>query len=1622
MLIRLGFIIVALATVALVGLAVADRAEAQTTVTLAAMEADYANVDFDMLALIASGHDNNWYTRGRFGSNGTLTGGDLGVGPDNAVLIRVRDSNGNGANIQMNHGAPDFLFSTFFPAAGSDLSLYIRSADGTVILEPGDRGNTGGGFVNFGVDSLSDRAIIAGIDNSDNFIVGLGRPGNNAPVFLETNYTRSVDENSIIGVDVGAPITAVDADNDVLGYSLSGTGSANFNVSAAGQITTAVATLDHETTETYILTLTADDGNNGTGTATVTININDVEEVLSLTPDPEGQTWDEDTNQEFTISDTPGIMGVRITETEDTGNITLHTTEAGLSCSTQTDTLLLAPNDSFWVRFCEGGAVELRVEDRDDSTNGVDYTVTIDAAAPVDPPANNAPVFSETTYERAVNENVAGGTNVGAPITATDADNDTLTYLLRGGDAGNFLIFSSGQIRTATTFSPDAETDSSYTVTIVAQDGEGGEATATVNITINDLADTPTITPNPNTTTLLEHHNYEFQARAPPGIQTVVVKETPGSSGGDITLHTSEEGIACDNPVDEITIASDARFWIRACADGSSELTIEDDADANAITRYDISIGDVSPPAQVTGLTGDAGDQSVILDWTAPNNNGGPILRYEYSTFTGLWRTTGSASTGYTVTEQSFSPFADLANGTQVIIRVRAVNAAGAGTASSEIRVTPRAPSAPGAPTGLQTTPGSAQIALSWTAPSVDHDETITSYDYSTDDGTTWRTTGGTGTTYTVTQTSGTPQQNLANGTDYTIRVRAVNSVGAGAASSSSTASPSSTPGTVTGLTGSAGDASVTLNWTAPNDGGSAITRYEYTTNNGTNWRSTGSTSTSYTATRTSTNVALVNDTDYTFRVRAVNANGTGGQSNAVTVAPNDNAVPGQVTGVVATPGDGFIDLVWSTPGDGGQPILHYEYRTGPNPWESTGSTNTSFRVTRRSGGGNNLVNGVVYGVQIRAVNSIGAGPASDIIYERPNNQPPAFANTSYTRSVAENSLAGTDVGSPITATDPEGDTINYQITGSNPGSFNVNSSTGQIETGQLLDREDVASYTITLRASATGGSGTTSVTINVTNVNEGPSFASASYSRSIAEDASVGDDVGSPVTATDPEGDSITYSLSGSSAFRLGSGGQIEVASALDRETQASYSLTITATSDSFTDTATVNVTITNVIEDPEISSAAVDSGDITRTGADVVATLSNPDFQSATIHSRYRTPPGSGSWTTGPTATTASTSGTVSLTGLTANTQYRVQLALDSAFTTTVQADFTTSANSAPSFASASLTLNIDENSLAGRDVGQPVTASDADGDTLTYSLSGTDAGAFDIDDGTGQITVGSTTSLDFETKASYSVTVTATDTHGGTDTITVTIEVNDLREAGVLGRIVVTLGSSGSNYGYDSGSYGTLDSGEFPGDLFDDGNSRSVAELYEDAGGYWYFTYSGGAANGWLSSQAQLDDIVMEVSYENDEDLRSFVLGGFIDSRSGTRSLKLDPPLPSRDWDSRSGEEIAIEFFQHSSQQPPAVLPAALGEPTATAGTIGDLINRAPGTGVDKQMQITLLVVGGILALPKTSPAVKTLMMVGGLVVVPWAPAVFGNGSYVLSSIVSVIMLAASSIYRVLTRSVR
>ena len=87
-------------------------------------------------------------------------------------------------------------------------------------------------------------------------------------------------------------------------------------------------------------------------------------------------------------------------------------------------------------------------------------------------PGRNPPVLREyPTATRSVPRNTPAGRNIGSPLSATDADNDALTYSLGGPDWASFdIVASSGQLQTKAPL--DRRHKTSYTVFVSVSDGK----------------------------------------------------------------------------------------------------------------------------------------------------------------------------------------------------------------------------------------------------------------------------------------------------------------------------------------------------------------------------------------------------------------------------------------------------------------------------------------------------------------------------------------------------------------------------------------------------------------------------------------------------------------------------------------------------------------------------------------------------------------------------------------------------------------------------------------------------------------------------------------------------------------------------------------------------------------------------------------------------------------------------------------------------------------------------------------------------------------------------------------------------------------------------------------------
>lgn len=208
------------------------------------------------------------------------------------------------------------------------------------------------------------------------------------------------------------------------------------------------------------------------------------------------------------------------------------------------------------------------------------------------------------------------------------------------------------------------------------------------------------------------------------------------------------------------------------------------------------------------------------------------------------------------------------------------------------------------------------------------------------------------------------------------------------------------------------------------------------------------------------------------------------------------------------------------------------------------------------------------------------------------NTHRPIFEHTPYTASVPEDSPVGTTV-LVVEASDGdvgENSRITYTMDDEVP-EFRIDPATGALVTTKLLNREEMAGYTIVVTAMDNGSpplSDTTNVEIEISDVNDNPpSFDPSSYVSAVSEDALVGTSV-LQIFATDKDlglNGQIRYSFSGGDngdgAFRVDpTSGIIRTNRMLDRESTALYNLMAYAV-DRGSPPLSTSVTITIYVED---------------------------------------------------------------------------------------------------------------------------------------------------------------------------------------------------------------------------------------------------------------------------------------------------------------------------------------------------------------------------------------------------------------------------------------------------------
>ncbi len=365
------------------------------------------------------------------------------------------------------------------------------------------------------------------------------------------------------------------------------------------------------------------------------------------------------------------------------------------------------------------------------------------------------------------------------------------------------------------------------------------------------------------------------------------------------------------------------------------------------------------PPSAPTITSITPGDGSLSVAFTAGASTA-TITDYQYS-LNGVNFFSLSSTTSPLV-------ISGLTNGTLYPVVIRAVNSAGPGETSSSVSSTPSA--LPGAPTITSLVDGGSgtSLVVTFTA-GYTGGSSITDYEYAISVGLnsnsfgSYSSVGSTTSPFTIT--------GLTNGTAYTVKLRAKNTAGYGPGSAFQNGVTLAAPNapSITSVTSGDGRLRIIYSaYTSVTNGGSAISKIEYSTNDGSSWTDAGTLSETFTV------LGLTNGTSYSIKLRATNAIGASLPSSAVTSTPAAAPNSPQQVSVIGNPTAAVV--AWLAPTSNGGAAIS-GYTASAYSASSGGTLSSSCTTTSLSCSIAGLTNGTTYYVSVVATNAAGSSAAT---------------------------------------------------------------------------------------------------------------------------------------------------------------------------------------------------------------------------------------------------------------------------------------------------------------------------------------------------------------------------------------------------------------------------------------------------------------------------------------------------------------------------------------------------------------------------------------------------------------------------------------------------------------------
>ena len=468
------------------------------------------------------------------------------------------------------------------------------------------------------------------------------------------------------------------------------------------------------------------------------------------------------------------------------------------------------------------------------------------------------------------------------------------------------------------------------------------------------------------------------------------------------------------------------------------------------------------------------------------------------------------------------------------------------------------------------------------------------------------------------------------------------------------------------------------------------------------------------------------------------------------------------------------------------------------------GADNTdNFQLQVKSSVVPNIPAGI-YTVTVSAVEAVGAGTAhtTDAMFTvAVDDRVPVFASGTYAFDVMENAV----FNQTVSAMDADGDLVSYSLDSTSPpaadGWFTV--ATG----GQISSSANTINYealsgtsgviTLTIEATAGGKMVTQDVMITVSDEDEAPVFAPDTYSFTVAENAVFNQNV----SVTDPDGDLPSYRISatdppaaGAGWFSIGSSsGEISSpANTINYEALSSTSgvitLTIEATAGGVKVTQDVMITVSDEDETPVFAPDTYAFDVMENAVFNQTVSAMDADGDLVSYRMSATSPSAADGWftvaTDGQISSSANTINYEALSGTSGVITLTIEATAGGKMVTQDVMITVSDVDEAPVFAPDTYSFTVAENAVFN----QTVSAMDADGDLVSYSLDSTSPpaadGWFTVATG-GQISSSANT-INYEALSGTSgvITLTIEATAGGKMvTQDVMITVSDVDEAPVF-----------------------------------------------------------------------------------------------------------------------------------------------------------------------------------------------------------------------------------------------